>query len=484
MGYGYSGASQLAGAQQTGHPVFDSDIIRGQSTWPRMIQWVSRESKPPAAEEELPACTTASSTPPEGQLPDTDDAGQFSRPGSQDKNSRALLASNRPTLFNGRRPSSWLVRMELFLEGAGVPEKDKVWVALTYLDSRRLDWYTTVLSPDRRPRCWEDFKKTLRNHFSSYTAYEARTRLKGVKQSGTVQEYVTSFAEAASECPDLPEDAKRDLFVSNLRTDISALVADGKLANMDEAVLKARRMEAVLAQRPSLGKNMRAEESSGPRSYRSWRCDTKAFPRNGWWSKTQSIPPRTTSGLPGRLREDGRWNLRWCSGAVVGGCYACRRPFARTSSLERATWRQPRTAASFRTAGEARLRPHIRYETRRAAASRSFFANREGSVLPLWRGRPTKQVAVRRQREQLTATEGPLRRKDRRKLEGAPAPRRVLEGWLPELGRESIRSHVKQSGIGCPGSVWRRGTGLLTSAELHRADKGRPRGGGERRLEG
>lgn len=57
----------------------------------------------------------------------------------QARGARILAESRQPPPFTGERPAAWIAQLELFMDGLGFPEEDKLQVALTFLDTRQPD---------------------------------------------------------------------------------------------------------------------------------------------------------------------------------------------------------------------------------------------------------------------------------------------------------------------------------------------------------
>lgn len=93
--------------------------------------------------------------------------------------------------------------------------------ATPYVDETTTDWYTLALGKEEQPKDWEDFEETLLRHFSAQNLRQAKDHLTRVRQTGTVQDYLWDCKEALAECPGLPKDEKKEIFIDELRLSIA-----------------------------------------------------------------------------------------------------------------------------------------------------------------------------------------------------------------------------------------------------------------------
>ena len=77
---------------------------------------------------------------------------------------------------------------------------------------RRLDQIANGSADDITS--WDDMKKALQTHFSPQDeTWEARTKIKYIKQTGSLQAYQPEFASAALELPDMAERDKVNFII-------------------------------------------------------------------------------------------------------------------------------------------------------------------------------------------------------------------------------------------------------------------------------
>ncbi|KAI3459096.1 hypothetical protein Pfo_015759 [Paulownia fortunei] len=105
----------------------------------------------------------------------------------------------KPNRFDGRRDAkeveNFLWHMERYFEGLNlIDEASRVRTATLYLTDTAILWWRRKHADIERGTCrvdtWEDFKKELKRHFyPENIVYEARKKLRELKQRGTIREY-------------------------------------------------------------------------------------------------------------------------------------------------------------------------------------------------------------------------------------------------------------------------------------------------------
>ena len=190
---------------------------------------------------------------------------------------------------------------------AEVPEDRKLPVAVTYLDPKRLDWFTVAIPDNKKPRDWEGLKRLLKCHFGATSERDAREQLLRVKQTTTVQDYLWRFNEAVTDCPTLKEDEKMELFIDNLKAEIAEAVEAKSPHDLEDAIREAVRAEGRINRRDSARRaNRTAPEHAIMRSCRPERTDER--PRDSRAPAPQ-IGRRHVGYVPPHMRQ-GQWNGR------------------------------------------------------------------------------------------------------------------------------------------------------------------------------
>lgn len=73
-------------------------------------------------------------------------------------------------------------------------------MALTFLDSKAIRWYALAMPRSDRPANWTLFEVRLVEHYAPCSAAGAMYRLRQVKQSGTIRDYIDQSNEALTDC--------------------------------------------------------------------------------------------------------------------------------------------------------------------------------------------------------------------------------------------------------------------------------------------
>jgi len=83
---------------------------------------------------------------------------------------------------------------------------------------------------------WDDMKKALQTHFSPQDeTWEARMKIKYIKQTGSLQAYQREFASAALKLPDMAERDKVFNFIIGLKPWACNEVKRQKIGTLEEA---------------------------------------------------------------------------------------------------------------------------------------------------------------------------------------------------------------------------------------------------------
>ena len=90
---------------------------------------------------------------------------------------------------------------------------------------------------------WKDLKKALQTHFSPQDdTWEARTKLKYIKQTGSLQAYQQEYSSAALEFHDMAENDKVFNFIMGLKPWACNEVRRQKINTLEEALAAVDRM--------------------------------------------------------------------------------------------------------------------------------------------------------------------------------------------------------------------------------------------------
>ena len=169
-------------------------------------------------------------------------------------------------------------------------------MAVSFFDERITDWFLLALGTVDRPKSWADLKDTLMRHFGANNYRAGVQKLRKIKQSGTIQDYLLEFNVALAECPGLPEEEKKEIFVDGLKPDIALNIRGHDDLTMSQIIDRAVRMSYQPGASTSSGKDWhrRSGERTARRSEQTESSSPEYRPRR---------PPRHQDRSSGRKPE-------------------------------------------------------------------------------------------------------------------------------------------------------------------------------------
>jgi len=148
--------------------------------------------------------------------------------------------------FDGSDPDGWIRKAEEYFELVGVPNEDRVKIAVLYISGKAEYWWRgTGCNANILP--WHQFCRLVGDRFNETSSYEAIGQFHNLKQTGTVSEYVDKFEEfmglVKRNNPSLPEDYFISSFVSGLKEHIQHHLQCHKPTTLTNAYWYAKRLE-------------------------------------------------------------------------------------------------------------------------------------------------------------------------------------------------------------------------------------------------
>jgi hypothetical protein len=114
-------------------------------------------------------------------------------------------------------------------------------------------WYRTEYLPSIKPDpvTWDFFIQSITDKYEPVpVGFTARTALKSVRQSGTIEEYNAAFSEVVSLIPDMAEADKVDKYIEGLKQGLRLKVAGTLTRTLLESMTVAVQLEAAWANVP------------------------------------------------------------------------------------------------------------------------------------------------------------------------------------------------------------------------------------------
>jgi len=125
--------------------------------------------------------------------------------------------------FDGSHPAKWLAQMEQYFKLNHILDDwTKLTVGTRYLDNEReqwVEWYQRCNGPFQS---WAQFAKSLRSRFEQEDSFLGR--LTKLRQTGTVEEYITTFEALAFRIKGLTDEYYMECFIFGLKEAIKAQV--------------------------------------------------------------------------------------------------------------------------------------------------------------------------------------------------------------------------------------------------------------------
>jgi len=98
--------------------------------------------------------------------------------------------------FDGSHPSAWIAQMEQYFKlNRILDEATQLMLGSMYLDNERWQWWEWHQRCNGPFRTWTQFTKALQDHFDEESYF--LSHLTKLRQTGTVDEYITAFEALA-----------------------------------------------------------------------------------------------------------------------------------------------------------------------------------------------------------------------------------------------------------------------------------------------
>jgi len=158
--------------------------------------------------------------------------------------------------FGGERSGSaletWIFQTEQYFEINQVPRSDRVPLASMHLRASALLWWRERCNAVKRDvedpiQTWTDFVARLRRYLQP--ADQARMfkfKLKDLKQTGSLTNYVSEFLDLALQLPELNDAEKVDSFVWGLQSQTKNEVLYRNPESLEEAITIAERYDTFI----------------------------------------------------------------------------------------------------------------------------------------------------------------------------------------------------------------------------------------------
>eukprot|EP00253_Pinus_taeda_P012384 PITA_12384 len=166
--------------------------------------------------------------------------------GSQKQQSRPRPPKLDMHKFDGSHLAAWIAQMVQYFNLNNIlDDETQLMVGSMYLDNERWQWWEWHQLCNTAFRTWDKFKKALTDRFDQ--EYDFLGRLTKLRQTGTVDEYITAFEALAFHTRRLSDVLYTECFISGLKEAIKAHVQLHHPPTWIEACKVARNVERALA---------------------------------------------------------------------------------------------------------------------------------------------------------------------------------------------------------------------------------------------
>lgn len=233
----------------------------------------------------------------------------------------------RPVGFNGARDAkeveNYLWRIEQYFEGLSLTDKaSKVRTATLYLIDTTMLWWRRKHVDIERGTChidtWDDFKNELKQHFyPDNVVYEARKKLRELKQQGTIHEYVKEFTTLMLQIPNLSEEDLLFYFMDELQSWAKQELHRRDVKSVDEAIAVA---ESLAEFQPHTHTYASKKKDKYPAKGGGEKQDGKE------WDNREQRRPLFKGGDRNPSRQE--YEEKKKAFVPKGGCFVCKGPHA------------------------------------------------------------------------------------------------------------------------------------------------------------
>lgn len=138
--------------------------------------------------------------------------------------------------FNGEDPAGWISRAEVYFRVQGTLPELKVNLAQLCMEGATIHFFNSLIGEDE-DLSWEKLKESLLSRYGGHGNGNVYEQLTGLKQKGTVEEYITEVEYLTAQIPKLPDKQFLGYFLQGLKAEIRgrvrSFVAMGEMSRRD-----------------------------------------------------------------------------------------------------------------------------------------------------------------------------------------------------------------------------------------------------------
>jgi hypothetical protein len=125
--------------------------------------------------------------------------------------------------FTGDDPAGWISRAEVYFRVQGTLPELKVNLAQLCMEGATIHFFNSLISEEEE-LSWERLKEALLARYGGCGEGDVYEQLTGLKQSGTVDDYITAFEYLIAQIPRMPDKQFLGYFLHGLKTEIRGRV--------------------------------------------------------------------------------------------------------------------------------------------------------------------------------------------------------------------------------------------------------------------
>lgn len=163
--------------------------------------------------------------------------------------------------FDGEDPAGWISRAEVFFRVQDTSPEVKVSLAQICMEGSTIHFFNSLIG-EEEGLTWEALKEALLERYGGHGEGDVYEQLTELKQTGTVEEYITEFEYLTAQIPKLPEKQFRGYFLHGLKTEIKGKVRS--LTVMGE-LSRAKLLQVTRAMEKEIKGGSGSGYSRGPR---------------------------------------------------------------------------------------------------------------------------------------------------------------------------------------------------------------------------
>ncbi|GAU50456.1 hypothetical protein TSUD_373220 [Trifolium subterraneum] len=133
--------------------------------------------------------------------------------------------------FDGEDPAGWISRAEVYFRVQNTTPEVKVDLAQLCMEGPTIHFFNSLVG-EEEGLTWEALKEALLERYGGHGDGDIYEQLTELKQTGTVEDYITEFEYLIAQIPRLPEKQFRGYFLHGLKSEIKGKVRS--LATMGE----------------------------------------------------------------------------------------------------------------------------------------------------------------------------------------------------------------------------------------------------------